>query len=1816
MSFPFRSLAMALIALFPTFAQADLIPERRIVPIPDTDLPGGDIDRIFDTSLDACINACVSNTDCAGLTYNLNARACFPKATLAEPAPFTGALSGRVEVTPQSVLDRAKARRTDASFLTENDISTAYAMARDLAARSDNLPGASAEAARYAESQNDLRMAAQYRAALAAQTDSAADWAEMARLTLYSDGDNSAAASMAANAYLRADNNELAAQSLQWLAMAWERNNRGRDGLIALRLAGTLSTSPEITEALNAAEARYSFRITDTVVEPDGLTPQICAVMSGPLDESIDYMPFVHLPDRAMTVEASGDRLCVGGLTFGQDVAVTLRAGMPGKDGDTLARNAEMKGYIRDRAPSVRFGGRAYVLPSGGDQGLSVTTVNADTLDLRLSRVSDRNLLRTMRDNLFGRPLDAWRVEYFNDEYASEIWKGQADVAKPAGQSVMNRDLTTRLAIPQAAGPLEPGIYVLQASVAGKPVEDTGMAAQWFVISDFGISTLSGVDGMTVAVRSLGDAGPKPGAEVQLISRGNAVLATVATDADGFARFPEGATRGEGEAAPALVTVTDWQGEGANRAPADMAFLSLSDPEFDLSDRGVTGLPPAPPIDVFLTTDRGAYRAGETANATILTRNTTARAIDGLPLTAVIYRPDGVEFSRQMPQPAGAGGYTLAFAIPDTAPRGSWRIDLRAEAEGATLASSRILVEDFLPERIDFTLELPEGVMAAGTETRASLSARWLFGAPAGLLPVEGYVRLAPALSLPGFDGFRFGRADEANDPVIETLPPGQTDENGDYATLIALPEGGTGAQEATISLNVREGAGRPVERSETRMLMPQSPVLGIKPQFENDTIAENSEARFQVVAVGADMQPASMPVRWVLNAVDTRYQWYSIDGDWNWEPIISRRKITEGVADLHGGPVEIAAPVEWGEYEMVVEPASGAVGGAASSRFWAGWGASGESDTPDKLTVTLDKPAYKSGDTAQVKVKALASGQALVSVLSNRVIDLRVVAVNEGENTISLPVTDDWGAGVYVTVSAIRPVQGEAGRVPVRALGLAHAAVDPGDRKLSASIEVPEQAKPRGTVPVTLNVSGADGETVYATIAAVDQGILNLTAFKSPDPSAHYFGQRRLGVGLRDLYGRLILPSGAPDGAIREGGDDSSGATMAAPPPTERLMAWFSGPLTVQDGKATVEVPIPDFNGEIRLMAVVWSGKAVGQAEAKLLVRDPVVTVVTAPRFLAPGDSAQITLALTHASGPAGEVKLAVAGEGVNLNPGNLPGSVTLAEGATQRVTLPLRADTQTGVGTLHLTVTTPDGQALTKDIAVPVMMGEPEQSRKTRVTLAAGTSISLDPALTADYLPGAQVVMASGGFGMLDVAGALGALDRYPYGCTEQTTSRAMPLLYLSDLSALLGGKSEPEIAGRIDEAIAKVLTRQSASGAFGMWSPSAGDLWLDAYVTDFLSRARVAGHTVPEQSFKTAITNLQNRVNYAAEPQYSDQYDNAALAYAVSVLARERAATVGDLRYYADTAADSFKTPMSAAQIGGALASYGDQARADRMFARAQTLLGDDVSISEEQIWRSDYGSNLRDRAAVLAIAVEAGSNAVDLQAQTLRLADQIERRGRNSWGLSTQEMLWTTLAAHALSNDPGGVTVNGAAISRAVADLPAGAVVANTGARDVELTLTAFGYPAGAVEKGGRGYTITRSYYTHDGTRVDPATVALGTRMVAVIDVTPLEGGAGRVLVNDPLPAGFEIDNPNLIRAGDIAALDWLDAETDIQSVEFRQDRFTAALDRVDNTPFRLAYMLRAVTQGDFRHPAASVEDMYRPEYRAWTDGGRVTVAPEG
>ncbi len=1788
----------------------DLIPNKRFVLSQDADLPGGDIASAFDTTLEACERACAANQSCTAFTFNTNNNSCFSKADPGAPAYFAGAYSGYVITTDETAKTRAALRRSELPFVPDWDVTAAFEQANGLGnthVSNDYSAEEHLQAALDAEANGDAELASRFTGAAINLTDLPESWADYARLLMLASQPNSdnqrsfrdRAYAASINAYLRAETSALRHSILVTMGEALESNGQGRDTVQALRLAQALQPRDDTAALLDSAIGKYGFRIAESDVQADTQHPRICANFTEDLFATgVDYSSFVQIDAPGLTVEAVGTRqICVEGVQHGQRYSFTFREGLSAADGQTLAKSIPLTAYVRDRSPGVRFAGRAYVLPRLGGASIPVETVNTTKLDLTLYRVTDRNLLRAIQDNYFAAPMQQYQEDYFTDAVGETLWQGTAEV----GQEV-NRDITTRLPMDAALKDMPAGIYALKAAVPGVDPYVVGAAWQWFVVSDLGLTTMSGADGLHVFVRALGTAGAKEGITLELLNRANTVLGTATTDAMGYASFPAGLTRGTGGAAPAMIVARD----GAD----DLAFLSLTDPEFDLSDRGVEGREAAPPVDVFLTTDRGAYRAGETVYATALTRDARAAAVTGLPLTAVLMRPDGVEYTRQVAADGGAGGHVFSLPIAGSAPRGVWRLDLFADLEAAALTSGTFLVEDFLPERIDFDLALAEAPLRLGDVPDLTVSARYLFGAPGTDLAIEGEVLLRAAGGLAAYPGYVFGRHDAPFDAQLAVLDGGQrTGEDGTAVVAVTLPEVTDPGRplEARITLRVAEGSGRPVERQISKLLAPSLAMIGVKPQFDG-VVGEGDDARFSLIGVGPDEAPAAMKVRWILTRVETNYQWYQSYGNWNWEPVVSRSVVAEGNADLGSAPTEISGAVTWGEYELVVERTDG-VPAATSTTFYAGWYAPADvTATPDTLELSLDKPAYKPGDTATLRIVPRAAGTALITVLSNRLVAMQAVEVTAGENIVTLPVTDEWGAGVYVTASVLRPMDVAAGRNPARALGLTHAGVDPGLRQLTATLETAPEAAPRGPMEVAVRVDGVEaGDTAYVTIAAVDLGILNLTGFKAPDPSDHYFGQRKLGVGIRDIYGRLIDGLNGAEGIVRSGGDAGAQARLQSPPPTEELIAYFSGPVQVgADGLARASFDLPAFNGTVKVMAVAWSAKGVGQATAEVLVRDPVVVTASLPRFLSPGDQSRVLLEIVHATGPSGRMGLDVSSAGLTL--GDVPSGFDLADKSKMVFAVPITAN-ETGLHSIEIALTTPDGKQLKKTLQVPVQVNDPEIARTTRLTLAGGQSFSFDQAAFAGLVPGsAKASLAIGPIARLNAPGLLASLDRYPYGCTEQITSKALPLIYFDQVAQAMQLKGADNIKARVEQAVAEVLSNQSSSGAFGLWSPSSGDFWLDAFVTDFLSRAKANGFAVPDIAFRQALDNLRNQVNYQPD------FDNGgeALAYALMVLAREGAAAVGDLRYYADVKGDALATPIAQAQLGAALASYGDQQRADQMFRKAAQRLAVQTGQQAEQIYRADYGTVFRDAAGVLTLAVEAGSDAIDREALTNRIA-----AAGNT--LSTQEATWALLAANALIDGAGmdGITIDGAAATgplvRTLDASTAPIVVANGSPAETTLTVTTFGVPSDPEPAGGNGYSITRSYYTLEGQAASLDGLIVGTRLVTVLEVTPFGRGEARLMVNDPLPAGFEIDNPNLISGGSLANLDFLGLTSEVAHSEFRQDRFLTAIDRYDGETFRLAYVVRAVSPGAFHHPAASVEDMYRPDLRAHSETGRITIA---
>ena len=359
--------------------------------------------------------------------------------------------------------------------------------------------------------------------------------------------------------------------------------------------------------------------------------------------------------------------------------------------------------------------------------------------------------------------------------------------------------------------------------------------------------------------------------------------------------------------------------------------------------------------------------------------------------------------------------------------------------------------------------------------------------------------------------------------------------------------------------------------------------------------------------------------------------------------------------------------------------------------------------------------------------------------------------------------------------------------------------------------------------------------------------------------------------------------------------------------------------------------------------------------------MRDPVVLTATLPRFLRNGDNGTMHMDIDNVEGAAGDYAIAVTASGAASVTERATQTLTLAAKQRSSVSVPLSGKAA-GAGTFNVKVTGPSGFNLERTYVLDVKPATQVLARRTVKPLAKGESLTLSSDMFADLVPGSGAVSVSvGPSTALDAAALLKALDRYPFGCSEQITSRALPLLYVNELAKSAQLAMDTEIDQRIRDAIDRLLARQGSDGSFGLWSVGGEDVWLDSYVTDFLTRARERGFVVPDIAFRQAIDHLRNFVSTAPEPSKDGGRD---LAYALYVLARNSAAPIGDLRYIADTKLNDLATPIAKAQIAAALGLLGDRARAERVYAAALEALIAEASL----VGRADYGSSLRDAAAL--------------------------------------------------------------------------------------------------------------------------------------------------------------------------------------------------------------------------------------------------------
>ena len=1607
-------------------------------------------------------------------------------------------------------------------------------------------------------------------------------------------------------AYQRARDRNVEADSLSVLGRTLADRQQWRGALDSLRLSLGLRETADLRSQYEKLRAEHGFRLLDYTVDSDSVSPRACFQFSEELPgRRTDFSPFVAVAGvERPAISASEKQLCVEGLKHGERYAVTLRAGLPSVVKETLAKSAEFTIFVRDRKPFVRFSGKAYVLPRTGQRGIPVLSVNTQAVTLSIYRIGDRNLVDTLLGYDFQRNLSRYQAERLGNERGAKVWSGELAV-----ESKLNTEVTTAFPLDQAVKDLGPGIYAMTAEPKDAVSNDYGQqATQWFVVSDLGLTAYTTHDGIDVFVHSLATADARGSVEVRLMARNNEQLAVRQTDRNGFIHFEAGLARGEGGLAPAAIVAAEKN---------DYAFLSLKSPAFDLSDRGVAGRAIPAGLDAFVYTERGVYRTGESVAITSLLRDARGVAALNVPLTVVVERPDGVEYKRAVVADGGLGGRALTVPIIASASTGTWRVAAYSDPKRPPVGETTFMVEDYIPDRIEFSLTSPAKGVSRNAPAQLGVDGHFLYGAPASKLDLSGEVTIGVAKERTGFPGYVFGLADDevtAAREELDDLPA--TDASGKATFPVKLDElpASTRPLEAQITVRMSESGGRAVERKLTLPVTPDAPMIGIKPMFSGRSLPDGANADFDIVMAAPDGKTLARPaLRYDLLRVETSYQWYRQNGQWEYEPIKRTERVANGTLDASADkPARLSLPVKWGRYRL--EVSTGEPNGAITSMgFDAGFYAEASADTPDLLEVALDKPDYKPGETMNVSVTARTAGRLTVNVFTDRLVASQSQDVKPGAARVSLNVGRDWGTGAYMVATLRRPLDAPAQRMPGRAIGVQWFSIDKVAHTLAVDMKLPATMRPSTTLSVPIKLAGlTSGEDARVVVAAVDVGILNLTNYKPPAPDDYYLGQRRLTAEIRDLYGQLIDGMQGVKGQIRSGGD-SAGAELSGSPPTQAPLALYSGIVTVdRDGGAQVQFDIPAFAGSVRVMAVAWTKEKVGKASGDVVVRDPIVLTATLPRFLRTGDRGAVQLELDNVEGAAGDYNLAVATDGAAKLDGDQPQALKLAAKQRDRVSIPVTAS-GAGPSTVTVKVSGPDNFAIERSYALDVRPATQILTRRTVRSLAKGETLTVSKDLFADFVPGTgRVGLSVAVSTSLDAATLLNTLDRYPFGCSEQIASRAMAMLYVNELAAQAQLAPDGDVDQRIRDTIPRLLARQGSNGSFGLWSVGGDDPWLDAYVTDFLTRARARGFDVPQTAYTLAIDRLRNYVAAAPEPSRNGGRE---IAYALYVLARNGAAPVGDLRYIADVKLSDVATPIAKAQIAAALAMVGDKARADSAYLAALDAIAPQPKLD---LGRADFGSALRDAAALVTLASEGRAPQKTIDDAVLR----IDAARTLAASTSTQENAWLVLAARALAKQLNSISlsVNGETRQGTLYrnlrpdDLASSYAVQNNGDGSVQAVVSVSGSPLTPEPAAENGFKIERSYHTLAGEAADPSKARQNQRFVVVLKMIEPQPQFGRVIVADYLPAGFEIDNPRLVSSGETSTLDWITDGVEPVNSEFRDDRFSAAFDRsADSSPvFTIAYVVRAVSPGRYVLPQAKVEDMYRPDRFGRTATGAIEI----
>ena len=1485
-----------------------------------------------------------------------------------------------------------------------------------------------------------------------------------------------------------------------------------------------------------------------------------------------------------------------GPFAIGTSYTFTFGPGLRSREGHHLEQETRRTVLFQHRTPSLSIPVEGRTLAPEGSLAVPVLAVNAPQVVSSLARVLPQNLVQyAMREAKYYNGW--WRDD--PSELAQELTV-QAVVRTNAVTAA--RDQEQRLMLRLSDYGQEPvrGVYVLQVEA-----QNVRPCSRLVCVTDLGLSVRADPEAVTVWVTTLRTGLPAPEVRVELYGRNNLLWAQGSSDAQGLVRLKRKADEGQ----PFLVLAQTRDGR-------DMAVLPLTDSnEVEQRVEASRAYPETGACEAFLLCDRDIYRHGESVFVQALLRKADGKPPAPFPVVLHVVKPDGRTFKTYPLMPDALGAAVTQVTLPEYLPSGTYSFELRLPGEGAQLGERSVMLEAFVPPQIRVKLsELPASVRV-GAELSFKVFAEHLFGKPAAGLGVEANLTFVPSDFKPkAWEGFRFGDAEKRLQMSAMKCPKQTLAADGTAAFSVkAEVDGLPPAQmKATVHATVTETGGRALSARGDVTLDPYPFYVGINPGEER-VIRVGTSRTLALAAVNpdgsrhADKTPLDVRIERVCWVSSMRKD---SSGHYLWESERVKTAVAEGKAETGPESTAYTFNVESaGDYLITfTDPVS-----RASSSWCFAAGEEGQSEgqwdrtKPDRVELVFDKPEYRPGETARLQIRAPFAGQAWVSLCKDRLLENRVVTLTNNTATLEWDVTEAFAPNVAVLVSLVRPAVSENVWSAHRAAGEALLRVLPPERKLTVKV-LPEAEvwRPKSTARVRVAVSDSAGRPAPGaafTVLAVDEGVCLLTDYETPDPYGYFMEARWGHLSFHDMY-RNLMPITSEKmfgSASHIGGDGGDEMLKRLNPVAARrfkpLALWQANVKADATGEVTVPFELPEFAGELRLMAVAWNAQAVGSAAASVKVKRKLVVQTDLPRFLAPGDRTAVQVALYNESGAACAARVSVRTQGP-VTCDEAVKEVPLKIGESLTLPVPVAACQQ--AGTAQVTVRVEGaGEVYEEPVELAVRPASALRVTSERLVLKPGEERTFSPpeGVLAESVKQTFFCSAQPSVNLL---AALDFVENYPYGCLEQTVSSALPLLSLGDLAGRLSSNESTlaqEAPSRISTAVLRVLSMQRWDG-FAMW-PEVRESQPEAtvYAAFFLVQAAQAGYAMPKETIPDVLKMLRTRL--------SEQSD-ASRAFICHVLALAgQPDHAWMLRLYEQSESLRMEDRFHLAR---ALVRSGEVEKGRELLAQSQSVKGlreaafallawlelDPANpfvatccreIEKARRLEGHWGSTQANALALLAL----GGYVRQTPEQPLTFAPTL------GWAEQTRSVA----ATNAFTWVPGAEADRGSVRLR------------NGGPGPMYVSRRVACVPLAASEKAeDSGLRVRREWLDLQGAPVDPAALRRGDLVIVRLTLDPQERTLKDVVVEELLPAGLEIENAQMASAGTLPWIKSDEAEWVLHR-EVRDDRlllFSKTLSQEQ----RFHYAARVVSPGEFVVPPVSAAAMYDPETFSRNGLGRVTV----